>query len=169
MVVLEVDMWAVGDGPEQDSVALAEARANAQRDAAGFVTRTNSDVLSLRPAERAPSAPEPVATALEASPEPAPEPDPVAQQLAEELANQSVSPPEPSALETPEEKIVLYVTGSRVNLRAGPSTSDAVLGRVSRGDAVELVDYESNGWARIRVAGLSDDVFMSGDFLSDSR
>ena len=93
----------------------------------------------------------------------------MAQQLAEELANQSVSPPEPSALETPEEKIVLYVTGSRVNLRAGPSTSDAVLGRVSRGDAVELVDYESNGWARIRVAGLSDDDFMSGDFLTDSR
>lgn len=169
MVVLGLAMWAVGDGPEQDRVALAEARANAQREGAGFVTRTNSDVLSLGPAEAAPAAPEPVATAPEPQPEPQLETDPVAQQLAEALANQPVSPPDPPAAEAPDEAIVLYVTGSTVNLRAGPSTNDAVLGRVSRGDAVELVDYESNGWARIRVAGLSSDVFMSGDFLSDSR
>ncbi|MEL6523931.1 MAG: SH3 domain-containing protein, partial [Pseudomonadota bacterium] len=68
-----------------------------------------------------------------------------------------------------QEKIVLYVTGSSVNVRAGPSTQNAVLGRVRRGDEVELVDYEDNGWAKIRVADLANEVFISGDYLSDTR
>ncbi|MBM7069786.1 SH3 domain-containing protein [Actibacterium sp. 188UL27-1] len=173
MLVLGAAMWIVGDGPDMDRVALAEARANAQREEAGFVTRTNSDVLSLTPGEDAQADPEREVTTAEPVAEPATEADEIADQLAANLANQPIEPPEVQPTDTrlaePDETIVLYVTGRRVNLRAGPSTNDTVLGRVSRGDAVELVDYEENGWARIRVAGLSADVFMSGDFLSDSR
>jgi uncharacterized protein YgiM (DUF1202 family) len=56
-----------------------------------------------------------------------------------------------------------------VNLRAGPSTGAAVVGSVVRGQEVRLVDFEANGWAQIRVTDLDQPVFMSGDFLSDSR
>ncbi|MFT6105036.1 MAG: hypothetical protein ACJA1E_001463 [Paracoccaceae bacterium] len=64
--------------------------------------------------------------------------------------------------------ILLYVTGGRVNLRSGPSTNDAVVGVAARGDAVELLDFEAEGWARVRVLSQQIEAFMSSDFLSDT-
>ncbi|MFT6223490.1 MAG: hypothetical protein ACJA1F_001334 [Paracoccaceae bacterium] len=64
--------------------------------------------------------------------------------------------------------ILLYVTGGRVNLRSGPSTNDPVVGVAVRGDAVELLDFEAEGWARVRVISLQIEAFMSSDFLSDT-
>ena len=63
---------------------------------------------------------------------------------------------------------VRYVSGQSVNVRAGPSTQDAVVDRLRRGEAVTLVGVEDNGWARIRVEGDGIDGFMSMSFLSDT-
>ncbi|SDI73728.1 SH3 domain-containing protein [Aliiruegeria lutimaris] len=62
---------------------------------------------------------------------------------------------------------MMFVTGTRVNVRAGPSTQYRVVDTVAYGDSVELVAYEGDGWARIRI-GNSDMVgFMSRNFLDN--
>jgi hypothetical protein len=62
------------------------------------------------------------------------------------------------------DETLLYVTGSRVNLRAGPSTGNAVVGSVSYGDAVEVLDYANDNWAQIRFGDRI--AFMSRNFLA---
>ena len=60
---------------------------------------------------------------------------------------------------------MMFVSGTKVNVRAGPSTQYRVVDTVVFGDEVELVAYEGEGWARIRI-GNSDRVgFMSRKFL----
>lgn len=61
--------------------------------------------------------------------------------------------------------IVMEVTGSAVNLRAGPSTTQAVLGRMLRGDRVELLAEMADNWMQIRDVVTGDVGYMSGDFL----
>lgn len=102
-----------------------------------------------------PDAPEPPAP--ETAPDPEPEPEPVAEPAA--------PAPEPAIEPEPQ---LLYVTGSRVNLRAGPSTQNAVRGQVVRGQAVELVTRLDTGWVEIRAEGVDGTVYMSGDFLSET-
>ncbi|MFN4155509.1 MAG: SH3 domain-containing protein [Paracoccaceae bacterium] len=63
---------------------------------------------------------------------------------------------------------VRYVTGRSVNVRSGPSTQDAVVGRLSRGEAVRVVSVEDSGWARVRIEGDGIDGFMSLSFLADA-
>lgn len=61
---------------------------------------------------------------------------------------------------------LVEVTGTQVNLRAGPSTDDAVLGSLVRGEQAELVAALDNGWARIRVASSGIEGFMANRFLA---
>ncbi|MDO9639540.1 MAG: SH3 domain-containing protein [Pseudotabrizicola sp.] len=63
---------------------------------------------------------------------------------------------------------VRYVSAQAVNVRVGPSTRDAVMDTLRRGEAVTVVGVESNGWARVRVEGDGIDGFMSMSFLSDT-
>lgn len=57
------------------------------------------------------------------------------------------------------------VTGNSVNLRAGPSTGNSVLGRAREGDVVEWVSEPAPGWALIRHPDINGDVYMSSNFL----
>lgn len=43
------------------------------------------------------------------------------------------------------------VTGSGVNLRVGPGTQYALTGRVARGETVDLLQPEAEGWAYVRL------------------
>ncbi|MCU4655063.1 SH3 domain-containing protein [Roseibacterium sp. SDUM158016] len=62
----------------------------------------------------------------------------------------------------------LRVAGDRVNFRAGPSTTDAILGALDRGTELELVERVADGWARLRLPnGLEG--FMSEDFLEPAN
>ena len=184
LLLLGVVMYGIGDGPELDRSALAELRAEEQRALAPQVTRRTPTALNV--AVSIPDAdptPAPVApTVIAAQPE-APEiaaeaptvvaDDPVAEDIANTVVASLGATARPEIAETladpADDEIVLYVTGRRVNLRAGPSTTNPVVGSVARGDEVRLVDFEANGWAQIRVSGLDQPVFISGDFLSDSR
>ena len=58
----------------------------------------------------------------------------------------------------------LFVTGSRVNVRSGPSTEFGVLTSLPYGEAVELLGYEGPSWARIRIEG-GGEGYMSRSFL----
>jgi uncharacterized protein YgiM (DUF1202 family) len=60
----------------------------------------------------------------------------------------------PATAEVPEAEgapDLWYVTGSRVNLRAGPSSSTAIVGGVSLGDRAEILSDPAEPWTRIRT------------------
>jgi hypothetical protein len=57
------------------------------------------------------------------------------------------------------------VIGSAVNLRAGPSTGDAVVGRVSLGQQVEVLERVGTAWAAIRDPGSGGIAYISSQFL----
>lgn len=58
------------------------------------------------------------------------------------------------------------VTATSVNLRGGPSTLNAVVGRVSFGDVVELRGEFSGGWAAIRHPDTGETAYISSQFLA---
>lgn len=73
---------------------------------------------------------------------------------------------DPTVSETPApDPIVLVVTGGRVNLREGPSTSSTIVGKLNRGEATELIANLDNGWMHIRHLTSGREGYMSGDFL----
>lgn len=83
-----------------------------------------------------------------------------------EAAARPAVKPEPARAEAPESRTDLrVVTGSRVNLRGGPSTGHAVLTQLLQGEHVEVVEDRGNGWVRLRA--LDDDAigWMSANYL----
>ncbi len=63
----------------------------------------------------------------------------------------------------------LYVTGSRVNMRAGTSTREEILARLVRGTEVEFLGIPTDGWTEIRVVETGARGFMASQFLSPNR
>ncbi len=61
-----------------------------------------------------------------------------------------------------------YVTGSRVNLRNGPGTGNAVVGQVTWATEAEVLS-EENGWYQIRLSDGSASGWIFGKFLNDQR
>lgn len=72
-----------------------------------------------------------------------------------------------SADSTPELAIV-YVSGSMVNMRSGPTTSDAVVGAVGYGASIELIEDLGNGWSHIRDIATGQTGYMASRFLTAS-
>lgn len=62
----------------------------------------------------------------------------------------------------------LYITGNSVNFRAGPTTSDTVVGKLSRGEMVTAIGERSGDWVEIRD-GEGRTGFISAQFLSASQ
>lgn len=60
----------------------------------------------------------------------------------------------------------LYVTGSRVNVRGGPSTAYGVISSLSLGTQVEDMGDAGDGWRQIVLTGTGERGFMAGRFLS---
>ncbi|MBK4215845.1 SH3 domain-containing protein [Paracoccus caeni] len=60
---------------------------------------------------------------------------------------------------------ILYVTATRVNVRAGASTGDAVVVALDRGAAVEALGPTDGDWVQIRDTN-GRQGFVSGQFLS---
>ncbi len=61
-----------------------------------------------------------------------------------------------------------YVTGSLVNLRDGPGTSNPVVGQVQLGDEAEVLS-DVNGWYEIRLTNGSGSGWIFGKFLDEQR
>jgi len=70
---------------------------------------------------------------------------------------------------TDAEIFLLYVTGTRVNLRAGPSTDNAIVAALDQGTATEFIAEAPDGWFQIRDQATGAVGFMSGDFLSPTQ
>ncbi|NND19068.1 MAG: SH3 domain-containing protein [Silicimonas sp.] len=60
-----------------------------------------------------------------------------------------------------------YVSGTRVNLRAGPGTGNAVVGQLALGDAAEVL-RDQDGWYEIRAADGAVSGWIYGKFLSET-
>ena len=75
---------------------------------------------------------------------------------------------EPAAVgaETAADLPLRWVTADAVNVRQGPSTANPVIGRVTRGEAVTMVD-EQAGWVRIRIEGDGVEGFVAARLLTD--
>ena len=82
---------------------------------------------------------------------------------------ETVTPELPTADAKPAEIAVSYwtVTGSRVNLRSGPGTSNDVVGQVSNGLQAEVL-ADRDGWYQIRTADGSASGWIFGKFLQPS-
>ena len=59
----------------------------------------------------------------------------------------------------------MVVSGSRVNLRSGPSTANAVLASLPRGTVVEVIGPASGNWVELRDVDSGTVGFMSSNFL----
>jgi hypothetical protein len=77
----------------------------------------------------------------------------------------AVPPPAPPQASGPASPLA-EVTGTSVNLRAGPSTADAVLVALQQGDRVEVIGATDDGWAQIRTVADGREGFMSSRFLT---
>ena len=61
-----------------------------------------------------------------------------------------------------------YVSGSAVNLRAGPSTANEVVGQAMVGQPAEVL-AEVDGWYHIKLSDSGQDAYIYGRFLSEDR
>ncbi|MCR8726520.1 SH3 domain-containing protein [Frigidibacter sp. ROC022] len=133
--------------------------------------------VTPEPAQAAePVVPEPAAVVAAVEPEvsepPAVEaPDPVVAELPVESSDPPVDLPSvadeiQAALA---ESQVWYVTGNVVNVRSGPSTSYEVVGKVTYGEATEILSDPSDDWVKIRIQGDGVEGYMARRFLQDSE
>lgn len=60
------------------------------------------------------------------------------------------------------------VSGSRVNMRAGPGTNYSVLDTLNGGTEAEVIEIDAAGWARIRITDTGQIGWMAERLLSDS-
>lgn len=111
------------------------------------------------------------------------EADPVAEAVAAEVAAQVSVPVEPVVEEavvevtaaTPAETTegqLRWIDATSVNVREGPSTEFAVMGRLTRGEAVLVVLEEggsSEGWSRVRIEGDGVEGFVATRLLTDTQ
>jgi hypothetical protein len=63
----------------------------------------------------------------------------------------------------------LYVSGSRVNVRGGPSTAYGVISSLSLGAQVEDMGDAGDGWRQIVLTDTGERGFMAGRFLSSEQ
>lgn len=61
-----------------------------------------------------------------------------------------------------------YVSGTKVNLRQGPGTANAVVAQLTLGTEAEVLDSQ-NGWHQIRTVDGAVSGWIFGDFLTDQR
>lgn len=150
---LEAAQIAMAQAAAQDQAARAVASAVAPEAQPSRTIQTNRDAQVISVAF---AATEPVVT-------------PVLQPVAVTQSDVSAQATIVDAVFTEDSaETVMYVTGRSVNVRSGPSTSDDVLARLTRGEAVTIVALQDNGWAQIRIEGDGVEGFMSLDFLTES-
>jgi len=137
-------IWAVmAFAPELDEPVFTEMVAEVApvEEPAPEVTRTAliSPVKVAAPVVEIAVEPEPVTVVAEVTPEPAPEP----------------------------ERIIWFVTGSRVNVREGPSTDYTIMGKVVYGEAAEIISDPDADWVKIRIEGDGVEGFIMKRFMTD--
>ena len=71
---------------------------------------------------------------------------------------------QPAAAATPTSLAIVNAT--RVNLRAGPSTANAVMDQALRNQQVQIFEQTPDGWARVRVMETGTTAWIYDRFLT---
>lgn len=158
MVGLPLAMSIYGEGNLRSQREAERPRLNAAADAG-----TASLMMTASPATEEPDIP--IVEADGQTPEKVQKfPGPPLQPSPEHAGRES----EPAQALPNAQGPVFYVTGSRVNFRAGPSTGDRVIGSLGQGAAVEVMGSSDGAWVNIRD-GDGRIGYISGQFLSETR
>lgn len=70
-----------------------------------------------------------------------------------------------AAVSTEGKGTIRRVTANSVNVRGGPSTQNAVVGRLTRGEEVEVLATDPSGWVQVRVQGDGVEGWVSAKLL----
>lgn len=80
--------------------------------------------------------------------------------------------PEPAAPEAIQQASIATtndiwrVTARAVNLRAGPSTNNTIVGRAIQNESAEIIQMLPSGWAKVYILETGTEAFMSARFLA---
>jgi hypothetical protein len=137
------------------------------REAAQPAVLRSETVDAARPA----ATPQPVALS---APVPEVRPEPAATAAAVPAAREPVAPqpataPSIAAGQTaalPEPVTIRVVNVAAVNMRGGPSTGYEVIGRLTRGEPVQVLEEDPAGWVLVRLEGDGGEGWVAGRFLS---
>jgi hypothetical protein len=108
-----------------------------------------------------PAAPDPAPPPAEAPAAPLPDDGLQFTSLADPSVTTAVVVPEPEALP----RDLRIVTGSRVNMREGPSTAYPIVLTLNGGTMTEVLEQDPGGWARVRVLDAGVEGWISGRML----
>ncbi len=131
-------------------------------EAAPAVSAAAFDPDKIAPDTAPQAAPAELATFVPvATPAPVAEPAPVVT-----VAAAAPVTPDP-VVETTSVLPVRYVRAGSVNMRDGPSTGNAVIGRLTRNEAVSVVGDAGDGWVLIRIEGDGVEGYVAARLLTD--
>jgi uncharacterized protein YgiM (DUF1202 family) len=82
------------------------------------------------------------------------------------LANYDDDAPATVTEAAPAGGTLAYIDGRSVNVREGPGKENAVLTKLSRGEAVTVVSQDDTGWSRVRIEGDGLEGYVSTEFLT---
>tara|TARA_R100000935_G_scaffold6949_2_gene15028 strand:- start:1709 stop:2329 length:621 start_codon:yes stop_codon:yes gene_type:complete len=74
---------------------------------------------------------------------------------------------ETTLVEVGSEGVIRSVSGSRVNVRGGPGTDYQVVAKLGRGDSVEVIQDNGDGWVKMRSLGGGQEGWMADFLLSN--
>lgn len=93
--------------------------------------------------------------------------DPFGNTVPEEITTTENITEAPSAEESTTEKgKILYATAV-VNVREEPNTDCDVIGQLSLGESIELIEHLDNGWSAVRYSG--EKYYISTQYLSEKK
>ena len=93
--------------------------------------------------------------------------DPFGNTVPEEISTTENTTEAPSAEESTTEKgKILYATAV-VNVREEPNTDCDVIGQLSLGESIELIEHLDNGWSAVRYSG--EKYYISTQYLSEKK
>lgn len=75
----------------------------------------------------------------------------------------------PAQMQTIGTGALFTVTANRLNVRAGPSTGDGILGQITRGEDVLVLSDPAAAWVRIRVEGDGIEGWVARSLLRPAR
>ena len=93
--------------------------------------------------------------------------DPFGNTVPEEITTTENTTEAPSAEESTTEKGKILYAAAVVNVREEPNTDCDVIGQLSLGESIELIEHLDNGWSAVRYSG--ERYYISTQYLSEKK
>lgn len=150
---------ATGLAPQEADAATAPVQIAQAETVASDATPVPAPARPESDADQAPV--EPVPAPVVQTPREEPMPGPTLRR-SPEYAHRDT---QPAASDAPLPEGAMLVNASSLNMRSGPSTSDSVIGKLARGQAVQPLGPVKDGWVEIKVIDSGAHGFTAAKFL----